>query len=104
MNKDAATAMIRRIAKCDEKVFLTRHAKERDPDQGKYPLTKDQILNCLRLGSVVENPAQDSKIPGGWKCVMRRFVARECHEVVVVFVPETQALVITAYPFFNTVR
>ena len=104
MNKDAATMMIRKIAKCEDKVFFTRHAKERDPDQGKYPLTKDQILNCLCLGSVVDNPEQDGKIAGGWKCVMRRFVARECHEIVLVFVPETQVLVITAYPFFNAIR
>lgn len=104
MNREAATMMIRKIAKCEGKVFLTRHARERDPDRGKYPLTKDQILNCLCFGSVIENPVEDGKIAGGWKCVMRRFVARECHEVVAVFIPETQILVVTAYPFISTIR
>lgn len=98
MNKRQAEADIRMIAKSDSgRVFLTEHAKKRNPKSGKYPLTKAEIVDVLSFGHVVEGPAPDILLANGWKFTMTRHTDGHCHTVVGVLVPETKILVITAF-------
>ncbi|WP_142850538.1 DUF4258 domain-containing protein [Telmatospirillum sp. J64-1] len=104
MDRHTATKQIRQLAQDETRVFFTEHAKKRNPQEGKFPLTKDQVLNCLTHGYVKDDPVDDIKVPNGKKCTITRFVPRECHEVVVVFVPSENILVITAYECGKTAR
>ena len=79
------------------KIALTKHANIRDPKLGKYPLTREQIKNCLLNGSITEGPAPDIKEVGGWKVTITRFKEDEKHEVSAVVIVEKSVLVITGY-------
>lgn len=98
MNPRVAERFIRELVmNHPERVFLTAHAKRRDPSAGKHPLTVSQIHACLLKGTVTEPPAPDLKMSEGWKVRVTRNRAGELHEVAAVLVPETRILVITAY-------
>lgn len=96
MDRPTAKAAIEELVKAG-KVALTDHAKTRDPKRGKYPLTREQISNCLLNGSITEGPVQDIKIADGWKVTVTRFKADEKHEVAAVLIIEKRVLVITGF-------
>ena len=79
------------------KMALTDHAKNRDPTRGKYPLTGEQIRNCLLNGSISEGPTPDIRETDGWKVTVTRYRADEKHEVAAVLIVEKKVLVITGY-------
>ena len=86
------------------RVALTLHAKERDPARGKYPLTREQITNCLLQGAISEGPVPDIRETNGWKVTVTRFKADEKHEVAAVLIIEKRVLVITGYGWEKRVR
>jgi hypothetical protein len=96
MDRQAAKTAIEALVRAG-KMALTGHAKIRDPARGKYPLTREQIQNCLLNGSITEGPAPDIKEAGGWKVTVTRFKADEKHEVAAVLIVEKRVLVITGY-------
>lgn len=98
MDKIAAKNAIRALALGDQIVF-TLHAKRRDPARGKFPLSREQVKNCLIHGVVTEGPAPDIKEPSGWKMRITRLRDEERHEVACVLIPENDVLVITAYGY-----
>ena len=94
---------MRALAKAG-KIHHTKHADIRDPRRGKFPLTREQIANCLLVGTITEGPAPDIKLQDGWKLTVTRFKADEKHEVAAVLVAQKSAdgaeeyiLVITGY-------
>lgn len=96
MDRPSAKAEIETLVKAG-KLALTDHAKNRDPKRGKYPLTREQIGNCLLNGTITEGPAPDIKIADGWKVTVTRFRSDEKHEVAAVLIVEKRILVITGY-------
>lgn len=96
MNRPTAEAAIKALAQAGE-IALTDHAKTRDSGRGKYPLTREQIKNCLLNGSITEGPFPDIKVGGGWKVTVTRFREGEKHEVAAVLIVERNVLVITGY-------
>lgn len=98
MDKVAAKNAVKALALGDRIVF-TLHAKTRSPAHGKFPLTREQVKNCLIHGVVTEGPAADLKEPDGWKMRITRLRDREKHEVVCVLIVEQNVLVITGYGY-----
>ena len=98
MDKAAARSAIRTLALGDRIVF-TQHAKKRDPAGGKFPLTREQVKNCLIHGVVTEGPAPDIKELNGWKMRLTRLRDQERHEVVCVLIVDRDVLVITGYGY-----
>lgn len=96
MDQPTAKAAIVTLVKAG-KFALTTHAKIRDPKRGKYPLTREQIGNCLLNGTITEGPIPDIKIADGWKVTVTRFKSDEKHEVAAVVIVERRVLVITGY-------
>lgn len=96
MNRHTAKAAIETLVTAGRMAF-TEHAKARDPSRGKYPLTREQIRNCLLNGSITEGPFPDIKVTDGWKVTVTRFKADEKHEVAAVLIVEKNVLVITGY-------
>lgn len=96
MNRTRAKAHIEFLAKAD-RIAPSYHALTRAPEEGKYPLTREQMKQCLIHGVIVEGPFSDIKEPEGWKFTVRRFREGERHEVVGVLIPETKVLVVTGY-------
>jgi len=96
VNRPAAEKAIRSQVRA-RKVALTNHAKTRNPSAGKYPLTGEQIRNCLLNGSITEGPFRDIKEEGGWRVTVTRFKEDEKHEVAAVLIVEKRVLVITGY-------
>lgn len=103
MDKVRAKHHIKFLAE-EDKIALTRHALDRSPPEGKHPLTREQIKQCLIHGVIVEGPTEDIKEPDGWKFVMRRLREGERHEVAGVLVVEKKVLVITGYGWDATPR
>lgn len=97
MDAQAATRCINRLAIVEQTIFITRHARNREPERGKFPLTAKQIFDCLRLGRVTEGPVPDIKAAGYWVCTVTRFRDGESHQCAVSFCPETRIIVITGY-------
>jgi hypothetical protein len=96
MNRVQAKAHIKFLAEEDRIAPLT-HALTRAPEKGKYPLTREQMKQCLIHGTIVEVPASDIKITNGWKFTMHRFREGERNEVAGVLMPEQKVIVITGY-------
>ena len=96
MDKVRAKAEIRQLATAGHIAF-TKHAEVRNPQQGKYPLTREQIKNCLLNGAITEGPSPDIKITDGWKITVTRFRGDEKHEVAAVLIETLRVLVITGY-------
>ena len=71
----------------------------RDPPRGKFPLTREQVKNCLIHGVITEGPTRDIKEPNGWKMRITRLRDREEHEVACVLIMERIVLIITAYEY-----
>ncbi|HEV8389443.1 MAG TPA: hypothetical protein VGQ35_06360 [Dongiaceae bacterium] len=98
MDRIAAKNAVRALALGD-RIAFTLHAKRRDPAGGKFPLTREQVKNCLIHGVVTEGPARDIKEPDGWKMRITRFRDRERHEVACVLIVEKNVLVVTGYGY-----
>ena len=98
MNQADARKAVRALAAGD-RIAFTLHARRRHPARGKFPLTREQVKNCLLHGIVTEGPAPDIKEPNGWKMRMTRVRDREEHEVACVLIPDEHLLVITAYGY-----
>ena len=98
MDKVAAKNAVKALALGDRIVF-TLHAKKRNPAGGKFPLTREQVKNCLIHGVVTEGPAPDLKEPNGWKMRLTRLRDQERHEVACVLIVERNVLVITGYGY-----
>ena len=96
MNRVQAKAHIKFLAEADRIAHLT-HALSRAPEKGKYPLTREQMKQCLIHGTIVEGPASDIKVADGWKFTMHRFREGERNEVAGVLIPERKVIVITGY-------
>jgi hypothetical protein len=96
MNKNDARKAVRKLAEADL-IALTEHAKKRAPDSGKFPLTREQIKNCLIHGVITEGPAPDIKEPDGWKMRVTRTRDQEVHEVACVLIIDKKVLIITSY-------
>jgi hypothetical protein len=96
MDRVAAKNAVKALALGDRIVF-TLHAKKRDPVRGKFPLTREQVKNCLVHGVVTEGPTPDLKEPDGWKMRITRLRDQEKHEVACVLIVDKNVLVITAY-------
>ncbi|WP_148213472.1 hypothetical protein [Rhodospirillum centenum] len=96
MTPERARAQIRFLAEAD-RLLLLRHARNREPGAGKFPLTREQIRQCLLHGVVREGPSPDIREPEGWKFTMRRLREGERHEVAGVLIPGRNVLVITGY-------
>ena len=96
MNRVQAKAHIKFLAEADRIAHLT-HALTRAPEKGKYPLTREQMKQCLIYGTIVEGPASDIKVADGWKFTMHRFRQGERNEVAGVLIPERKVIVITGY-------
>lgn len=106
MDKISAKRAIAALAQ-GGKLALTQHAKLRAPDKGKYPLTLEQIRNCLIHGNVVEGPTPDFQTKGdkdAWKFTMERLKATERHVVAGVLIVETRILVITGFEWSKPTR
>ncbi len=103
MDRPTAKAAIENLVDAG-RMALTEHAKTRDPKYGKYPLTREQIKNCLLNGTITEGPAPDIKEADGWKVTLTRFKAEEKHEVAAVLIVEKRVLVITGYGWEKKVR
>ena len=98
MDKRRAEHAIHTIALTDSgRVYLTNHARLRDPDGGKRPLTKPEILAVLEYGRIIEGPVEDIKVAGGWKFTMARHYEGHYYRVAGVLVPEFRVLVITGF-------
>jgi hypothetical protein len=98
MNKADVRKAVGALAAGD-RIAFTLHARTRHPARGKFPLTREQVKNCLIHGVVTEGPAPDIKEPDGWKMRVTRMRDREEHEVACVLVPDRHLLVITAYGY-----
>lgn len=98
MNRLDAKKAVRALAEGDQIAF-TQHAQRRDPAKGKFPLTREQVKNCLIHGVITEGPAQDIKEPNGWKMRITRLRDQEKHEVACVLVVEKHVLIITGYEY-----
>jgi len=102
---DKGTANRKIIALVMEgKVAFTRHGTIRNPTAGKYPLTREQVEQCLLNGEISEGPVPDIKEAGGWKVTVTRFKADEKHEVSAVLIVEKNVLVITGYGWGKSAR
>ena len=55
---------IHRLA-ADGRVFLTEHAKRRNPAAGKKPLTIIEITSVLEKGQITEGPTEDIEVETG---------------------------------------
>jgi hypothetical protein len=98
VNRSDAKKAVRALALSD-RIAFTLHAKTRNPAAGKFPLTREQVRNCLIHGVVTEGPAPDIREPDGWKMRITRLREQEAHEVACVLIPERNVLVITAYGY-----
>jgi hypothetical protein len=98
MDKVAAKNAVKALALGDRIIF-TLHARKRKPAGGKFPLTREQVKNCLIHGVVTEGPAPDMKEPDGWKMRLTRLREEERHEVACVLIVDKNVLVITAYGY-----
>ena len=87
----AALRRIRELAAESVNVVFTQHAKRQ---MRTRTITPPQVIDVLRLGSIVEGPALDAY--GCWKCTMRRFAAGETTHVAVALC-DSELVVITAY-------
>jgi len=106
MDRSSAKRAIATLAR-DGKLALTQHAKDRAPEKGKYPLTLEQIRNCLIHGNIIEGPAPDLLARGhkdAWKFTVERLKAAERHIVAGVLIVETRILVITGFEWSKPVR
>ena len=98
MNRSDARKAIRSLALSD-RIAFTLHAKKRNPIAGKFPLTREQVKNCLIHGVITEGPAPDIKVVNGWKVRVTRLREQEEHEVACVLVIEEGVLIITGYGY-----
>lgn len=98
MNKADAKKVVRKLAEGD-RIAVTLHAKKRNPAGGKFPLTREQVKNCLIHGIITEGPAPDIKEPDGWKMRITRVRAEEEHEVACVLIVDKNVLIITGYGY-----
>ncbi len=98
MNKHDAKKAVEKLAKADL-IALTKHARERGPALGKFPLTREQIKNCLINGVITEGPSPDIKEVNGWKMTITRLRESEKHEVSCVLIVDQSILVITGYEY-----
>ena len=98
MNKADAKKAVRKLAESDQIAF-TLHAKLRNPAAGKFPLTREQVKNCLIHGVITEGPAPDIKEADGWKMRITRLRETEQHEVACVLIVEKNVLIITGYGY-----
>jgi len=96
MNKTKALALARDLARRD-KIAFTTHAKKRNPKAGKYPLSREQVKECVLRGQITEGPYPDVG-NSGWKFTMKRFADTENHEAVLIIKEDVLViLVVTAY-------
>jgi len=98
MNKTDARKAVRTLALGD-RIAFSLHAQRRNPARGKFPLTREQVKNCLVHGVITEGPAPDIKEPNGWKMRITRLRDREEHEVACVLMVDKHLLVITGYGY-----
>lgn len=98
MNGTDAKRAVRKLAEADQIAF-TAHAKIRDPARGKFPLTREQVKNCLMHGVITEGPTQDIREQNGWKMRITRLRDQEEHEVACVLIVEKHVLIITGYGY-----
>lgn len=103
MDKVSAKNAVKALALGD-RILFTRHAKTRDPARGKFPLTREQVKNCLIHGVVTEGPAPDLKESNGWKMRITRLRDQEKHEVACVLIVDRNVLVITGYGYSRRAR
>jgi hypothetical protein len=97
VDRKAARDAIRALAKDRDKVRFTRHARKRDPEAGKPPISERQAVQCLLSGFLTEDPTPDISLTNGWKFTCQRTADETMTVVAGVVVPETKILVITAY-------
>jgi Domain of unknown function (DUF4258) len=67
MTKPEALRVVRDAARDSARVFLTPHAEQRIYQR---KITRTQVLDCLRKGSIIEGPAPT--INGEWECTVER--------------------------------
>lgn len=103
MDKVSAKNAVKALALGD-RILFTLHAKKRNPARGKFPLTREQVKNCLVHGVVTEGPAPDLKEPNGWKMRITRLRDQEKHEVACVLIVDKNVLVITGYGYARRAR
>lgn len=96
MDRPTARAAITDLVNAG-RVAFTKHSGIREPARGKFPLTREQVRNCLLNGLISEGPVPDIREAGGWKVTVTSFRADERHEVAAVLIVETRVLVITGY-------
>lgn len=68
-DKDAQE-FLKKCAKEQHLVFLSRHARER---MAQRNITRKQIMICLEKGRVTESPYRDVK--GDWRCAMEHYTS-----------------------------
>ena len=98
MNKIDAKKAVRKLAETDRIVF-TEHARIRHPAGGKFPLSREQVKNCLIHGVITEGPTPDIKESNGWKMRIARLRDQEEHEVACVLIVDRNVLIITGYGY-----
>jgi hypothetical protein len=98
MNRSGARKLVKAFALGD-RIAFTLHAKTRDPAAGKFPLTREQVKNCLIHGVITEGPAPDIREPNGWKMRITRLREQEEHEVACVLIVDQGVLIITGYGY-----
>ncbi len=103
MKRDEAREKIQIVARhTPQFVYLTAHARLRDPQAGKPPLTRQEIIATLANGNVTENPVPDIST-GGWRFKVTRALDLHIFQVVGVLIsPDTddtgdKIMVITGY-------
>ena len=98
MNAGDARKAVRALA-ASSRIAFTLHAKTRNPAARKFPLTREQVKNCLIHGVITEGPVPDIREPDGWKMRITRLREQEAHEVACVLIPEQNVLIITGYGY-----
>lgn len=98
MNRGDAKKAVKALALGD-RIAFTLHAKKRNPAAGKFPLTREQVKNCLIHGVITEGPSPDIKAANGWKMRLTRLREQEEHEVACVLIVDRGVLVITGYGY-----
>ncbi|MBU2755189.1 DUF4258 domain-containing protein [Acidithiobacillus sp. CV18-2] len=63
--EDRVVPLIRALAANADRVFFVEHAEQRMMERG---ITRPQIIECLRHGTVSEPPHQDAH--GNWRCTL----------------------------------
>lgn len=92
MSKPVALAHIRELAADSGRIVLIAHGRQR---QNERNITRRQIEECLRAGTITEGPFQNNF--GNWQVTMEAYSAGEELTCVVAIEWAARLLVITVY-------